>query len=140
MPTKAFAARSATAPLAPFSLERRTPQAKDVALEILFCGVCHSDLHQARNEWSEFAPTNYPCVPGHEIVGRVTGVGKDVTKFKTGELAAVGCMVDSCRICPSCTRGLEQYCEHFPTLTYNAPDKHSGGTTYGGYSDAIVVD
>ena len=140
MTTQAFAARSATTPLAPLSIERRTPQAKDVALEILYCGVCHSDLHQARNEWSEFAPTNYPCVPAHEIVGRVTQVGKDVTKFKKGDLAAVGCMVDSCRTCPSCTRGLEQYCEHFPTLTYNGQDKHSGGTTYGGYSDAIVVD
>jgi alcohol dehydrogenase (NADP+) len=138
--TKAYAAKSAESPLAPFSLSRRDPLPTDVAIDILYCGVCHSDLHQARNEWSEFAPTTYPCVPGHEIVGRVTRVGKDVTKFKAGDRAAVGCLVDSCRTCPSCTRGLEQYCQHFPTLTYNGPDKHSGGVTYGGYSDSIVVD
>jgi uncharacterized zinc-type alcohol dehydrogenase-like protein len=126
--TKAYAAKSAESPLAPFSLSRRDPLPTDVAIDILYCGVCHSDLHQARNEWSEFAPTTYPCVPGHEIVGRVTRVGKDVTKFKAGDRAAVGCLVDSCRTCPSCTRGLEQYCQHFPTLTYNGP------------SDSIVVD
>ena len=140
MSTKAFAAHSATTPLAPFALTRREPLATDVQIDILYCGVCHSDLHQARNEWSEFAGTAYPCVPGHEIVGRVTKVGKDVKKFKVGDFAAVGCMVDSCRTCPSCSRGLEQYCAHFPTLTYNAPDKHSGGITYGGYSENIVVD
>jgi uncharacterized zinc-type alcohol dehydrogenase-like protein len=138
--TRAYAAKTATSPLAPFTLARRAPLATDVEIEILYCGVCHSDLHQARNEWSEFAPTTYPCVPGHEIVGRVTKVGRDVTKFKAGDHAAVGCMVDSCRTCPSCTRGLEQYCTHFPTFTYNGPDKHSGGVTYGGYSESVVVD
>ncbi len=140
MATKAFAAKSASSPLAPYSLTRRDPLATDVAIEILYCGVCHSDLHQARNEWSEFVPTAYPCVPGHEIVGRVTKVGTAVTKFKAGDLAAVGCMVDSCRKCASCARGLEQYCETFPTFTYNGQDKHSGGHTLGGYSDSIVVD
>jgi alcohol dehydrogenase (NADP+) len=140
MATKAYAAQAATAPLAPFSLTRREPLPTDVAIEILFCGVCHSDLHQVRNEWRDAAPTVYPCVPGHEIVGRVTKVGSKVTKFMIGDLAAVGCMVDSCRTCANCRRGLEQYCEKFPTLTYNGPDKHSGGVTYGGYSDSIVVD
>ena len=140
MPTKAFAAKSASSPLAPHSLTRREPLATDVAIDILYCGVCHSDLHQARNEWSGFAPTSYPCVPGHEIVGRVAEVGKDVTKFQPGDLAAVGCMVDSCHKCPSCARGLEQYCENYATFTYNSPDKHSGAVTYGGYSDSIVVD
>ena len=140
MTTRAYAARSATGPLAPYAIIRREPLPTDVQIEILFCGVCHSDLHQARDEWHEALPTVYPCVPGHEIVGRVTKVGKDVKKFKAGDLAAVGCMVDSCRTCPNCKRGLEQYCHTFPTLTYNAPDKHSGGVTYGGYSDSIVVD
>lgn len=137
---KAYAAASATAPLAASLIERRAPQEKDVQIEILFCGVCHSDLHQVRNEWSEAAPTVYPCVPGHEIVGRITQVGSAVTKFKVGDLAAVGCMVDSCRTCPECQANLEQFCESFPTLTYNAPDKHLGGVTYGGYSESIVVD
>jgi uncharacterized zinc-type alcohol dehydrogenase-like protein len=140
MSTRAYAAQAATAPLAPFSLNRRDPLPTDVAIEILYCGVCHSDLHQVRNEWKDAAPTVYPCVPGHEIVGRVTKVGSKVTKFMIGDLAAVGCMVDSCRSCANCRRGLEQYCEKFPTLTYNAPDKHSGGVTYGGYSEGIVVD
>jgi uncharacterized zinc-type alcohol dehydrogenase-like protein len=140
MNTRAYAAKSATSPLAPFALARREPLATDVQIDITYCGVCHSDLHQARNQWSDAAPTAYPCVPGHEIVGRVTRVGKNVKKFKEGDLAAVGCMVDSCRTCPQCTRGLEQFCQHFPTLTYNGPDKHSGGVTYGGYSDRIVVD
>ncbi len=107
-------------------------------IEILFCGVCHSDLHQVRNEWKEVMPTVYPCVPGHEIVGRVTKVGPAVTKFKVGDLAAVGCMVDSDGTCPECKAGLEQFCPNF-TLTYNFPDKHLGGVTYGGYSDSIVV-
>jgi uncharacterized zinc-type alcohol dehydrogenase-like protein len=137
---KAYAAASATAPLAASLIERRAPQEKDVQIEILFCGVCHSDLHQVRNEWSDAAPTVYPCVPGHEIVGRITQVGSAVTKFKIGDLAAVGCMVDSCRTCPECQANLEQFCESFPTLTYNAPDKHLGGVTYGGYSESIVVD
>jgi uncharacterized zinc-type alcohol dehydrogenase-like protein len=108
-----------------------------VAIDILYCGVCHSDLHQVRNEWRN---TIYPLVPGHEIVGRVVKVGRDVKKFKEGDVAAVGCMVDSCRVCSSCRRGLEQYCEQFPTLTYNGTDKHLGGLTFGGYSESIVVD
>ena len=135
--TKAFSALSATSPLAPFSIDRRDPLPTDVQIEILFCGVCHSDIHQARNEWQN---TVYPCIPGHEIVGRVTAVGSEVKKFKTGDLAAVGCMVESCRTCPSCQRGFEQLCDQFPTFTYNGPDKHSGGVTYGGYTDQIVVD
>jgi uncharacterized zinc-type alcohol dehydrogenase-like protein len=134
---KAWAARSATSPLSSFPIERREPQPRDVAIEILYCGVCHSDLHQVRNEWHN---SIYPVVPGHEIVGRVTRVGSEVSKFKVGDLAAVGCMVDSCRTCSSCTRGLEQYCENFPTFTYNSPDKYLGGSTYGGYADSIVVD
>ena len=139
-PAKAYAAHSATTPLSPFALERRTPTATDVAFEILYCGVCHSDLHQARNEWSDVMPTVYPCVPGHEIVGRVTSVGSSVTKFKEGDLVAVGCMVDSCHHCAQCNRDLEIFCENGVTLTYNFPDKHTGGVTYGGYSDSIVVD
>jgi len=110
-----------------------------VQIEILFCGICHSDLHQARNEWSGFMPTVYPCVPGHEIVGRVTKVGSAVKKFKPGDLAAVGCLVDSDRTCPECKAGFEQFCANM-TLTYNSPDKHTRGVTYGGYSDSIVVD
>ena len=140
MPTKAYAAPSAKSPLAPHAITRREPRATDVQIEILYCGVCHSDLHQARDEWHEAMPTVYPCVPGHEIVGRVTSVGKDVKKFKAGDLAAVGCMVDSCRTCSNCKKGLEQYCQTAPTFTYNFPDKVSGGVTYGGYSEAIVVD
>jgi uncharacterized zinc-type alcohol dehydrogenase-like protein len=111
-----------------------------VQIEVLFCGVCHSDLHQVRNEWKEVMPTVYPCVPGHEIVGRVVKVGRAVKKFKEGDIAAVGCMVDSCRVCASCLAGEEQYCENFPTLTNNGEDKILGGVTYGGYSDSIVVD
>ncbi len=133
----AFAAASATAALAPLAIQRREPGPTDVAIEILFCGVCHSDLHTARGEWPG---TLYPCVPGHEIVGRVTAVGAQVTKFKAGDLAAVGCMVDSCRTCPSCQAGWEQYCHAFPVLTYNGPDKVLGGHTLGGYSTALVVD
>jgi alcohol dehydrogenase (NADP+) len=134
---KSWGATSAKSALAPLSIERREPQATDVAIEILFCGVCHSDLHTVRNEWQN---TVYPVVPGHEIVGRVTAVGASVTRFKVGDIAAVGCMVDSCRTCPACARGLEQYCQSFPILTYNSPDKHLGGMTYGGYSDSVVVD
>jgi uncharacterized zinc-type alcohol dehydrogenase-like protein len=137
--SKAFAAQSATSALGPHTVQRRTPQAEDVQIEILFCGICHSDLHQARNEWSGVMPTVYPCVPGHEIVGRVTKVGSAVSKFKPGDLAAVGCLVDSDRTCPECKVGHEQFCPNF-TLTYNFPDKHLGGVTYGGYSDSIVVD
>jgi uncharacterized zinc-type alcohol dehydrogenase-like protein len=136
---KAYAASSATSPLAATTIARRDPTANDVQIEILFCGICHSDLHQVRNEWSEVMPTVYPCVPGHEIVGRVTKVGSAVTKFKAGDLAGVGCIVDSDRTCPECKAGFEQFCDNI-ILTYNFPDKHLGGVTYGGYSDAIVVD
>jgi uncharacterized zinc-type alcohol dehydrogenase-like protein len=136
---KAFSVSSTTSPFAAATISRRDPTPADVQIEILFCGVCHSDLHQARNEWSDVMPTAYPCVPGHEIVGRVTKVGSSVTKFKPGDLAAVGCMVDSDRTCPECKAGLEQFCPNF-VLTYNFPDKHLGGVTYGGYSDSIVVD
>jgi uncharacterized zinc-type alcohol dehydrogenase-like protein len=134
---RAWAAQSATSPLAPFSLQRREPLPGDVVIEILYCGVCHSDLHQVRNEWQN---TIYPIVPGHEIVGRVVKTGRDVKKFKEGDLAAVGCMVDSCGTCPSCQRGLEQYCHQSPTFTYNAADRHLGGPTFGGYAESIVVD
>lgn len=138
MSTKAYAAQAADSPLAPFSLTRREPLPNDVLIDILYCGVCHSDLHQARNEWHN---TIYPCVPGHEILGRVAKVGSAVSKFKEGDLAAVGCMVDSCRTCPSCREGLEQYCETGGTVfTYNGPDKILGGVTFGGYSENIVVD
>jgi alcohol dehydrogenase (NADP+) len=135
--TIGFAAHRPTSPLSPFSFERREPGPKDVDIEILYCGVCHSDLHQVRNEW---AGTAYPVVPGHEIVGRVVRVGAAVTGFKQGDLAAVGCMVDSCRTCPDCRDGLEQYCHREATFTYNSPDKTLGGMTYGGYSKRIVVD
>jgi len=135
--TIGYAANSARSPLAPFSFERREPGPRDIQIEILFCGVCHSDLHTARNEWTN---TTYPCVPGHEIVGRVTAVGSQVKTFKPGELAAVGCMVDSCRTCASCRDGLEQFCEVGFVGTYNGQDKHLGSVTYGGYSDKIVVD
>jgi alcohol dehydrogenase (NADP+) len=137
---KAFAARSATSGLGPYTVERRTPRPQDVQIEILYCGVCHSDLHQVRDEWNTFMPTVYPCVPGHEIVGRVVKVGSAVRKFKEGDIAAVGCMVDSCRKCPSCLAEEEQYCETGLTLTYNSEDKILGGVTYGGYSENIVVD
>lgn len=136
---KAFAAQSATSGLAAHSIPRREPLPTDVQIEILYCGVCHSDLHQVRNEWVEMMPTVYPCVPGHEIVGRVVRVGSAVKKFKEGDLAAVGCMVDSDGVCPSCREGLENYCDSMATLTYNSEDKVLGGVTYGGYSDSIVV-
>ena len=136
---KAYSAASATSPLASTKITRRNPTEHDVQIEILYCGICHSDLHQVRNEWSGVMPTIYPCVPGHEIVGRVTKVGSAVSKFKPDDLAAVGCMVDSDGTCPECQAGLEQFCPNF-TLTYNFPDKHLGGVTYGGYSDSIVVD
>jgi uncharacterized zinc-type alcohol dehydrogenase-like protein len=135
---KAYSVSSAVSPFASTTIARRDPTPQDVQIEILFCGICHSDLHQARNEWSGTMPTVYPCVPGHEIVGRVTKVGSAVTKFKPGDLAAVGCMVDSDGTCPECQAGLEQFCPHL-TYTYNMPDKHLGGVTYGGYSDSIVV-
>jgi uncharacterized zinc-type alcohol dehydrogenase-like protein len=137
---KAYAAHGAATPLAPFHVPRRSPRPQDVQIRILFCGVCHSDLHQVRNEWQAVMPTVYPVVPGHEIVGRVVNVGSAVKKFKEGDLAAVGCMVDSCRTCANCRDGEEQYCENGMTLTYNGEDKILGGVTYGGYSEAIVVD
>jgi len=136
---KAYSAASETSPLASTTIARREPGDRDVQIEILFCGICHSDLHSVRNEWSEFMPTNYPIVPGHEIVGRVTKVGSAVTKYKPGDLVAVGCMVDSDRSCPNCQRDLEQFCPNM-TLTFNSPDKHLDGVTYGGYSDSVVVD
>src|ERR1700726_821195 len=139
-PAKAFAAQSATSPLAPHSIKRRSPRPQDVQLEILYCGVCHSDLHQARNEWQHALPTVYPCVPGHEIVGRVVKVGSAVKKLKEGDIASVGCLVDSCRKCAACLDGDEQYCENGATFTYNGEDKVLGGVTYGGYSESIVVD
>jgi uncharacterized zinc-type alcohol dehydrogenase-like protein len=135
--TAGYGAQSAGSKLAPFSFTRREPLPQDVQLEILYCGVCHSDLHTVRNEWKS---TTYPVVPGHEIVGRVTAVGSEVKRFKAGDLAAVGCMVDSCRTCPNCQAGLEQYCDVGFTGTYNSPDKFLGGMTYGGYSKSIVVD
>ena len=138
--SKAYSATSSASPLAPTTIPRRDLTANDIKIEILFCGVCHSDLHYARDEWHDTMPTIYPCVPGHEIVGRITEVGSAVTKFKVGELAAVGCMVDSDRTCPNCKEGLEQYCPNF-TLTYGTPDLHGTAPgTYGGYSDSIVVD
>ncbi|MDB4966700.1 MAG: Mannitol dehydrogenase [Myxococcales bacterium] len=136
---KAYSAASATSPLARTTIPRRDPTERDVQIEILFCGICHSDVHQVRNEWSGVMPTVYPIVPGHEIVGRVTKVGAAVTKHKPGDLAGVGCMVDSDGTCPECKAGLEQYCPNL-TLTFNSPDRHLGGVTYGGYSDSIVVD
>jgi uncharacterized zinc-type alcohol dehydrogenase-like protein len=135
---KAYSVSSPSSPFGATTIERRDPSDHDVQIEILFCGICHSDLHQARNEWKDVMPTVYPCVPGHEIVGRVTKVGSAVTKFKPGDLAAVGCLVDSDRTCPECQAGLEQFCPNM-TLTYNFPDKQTGSVTYGGYSDSIVV-
>ncbi|MBV7530687.1 NAD(P)-dependent alcohol dehydrogenase [Chitinophaga sp. sic0106] len=134
---KAFGAAAATAPLDGLQINRRVPGPHDVEIDILFCGVCHSDLHTARNEWHN---TVYPVVPGHEIVGKVVQVGDHVKQFKVGDLAAVGCMVDSCRVCEYCKQGLEQYCEPGNTLTYNSPDKYLGTPTYGGYSESVVVD
>ncbi|BFU93378.1 MAG: putative oxidoreductase, Zn-dependent and NAD(P)-binding [Nitrospira sp.] len=136
---KAYGAAGATASLASTMISRRDPGEQDVQIDILFCGICHSDLHQVRNEWKGAAPTVYPCVPGHEIVGRVEKVGSAVTKFKPGDLAAVGCMVDSDKTCHECQAGLEQFCANM-TLTYNSPDKHLGGVTHGGYSESVVVD
>ena len=137
---RAYAAQAANSGLAPFTIRRRIPESQDVQIDVLYCGVCHSDLHQARNQWPDAMPTIYPCIPGHEIVGRVVKTGSAVKKLKEGDIAAVGCMVDSCRTCASCRAGEEQYCDSFPTLTYNGADKHLGGVTYGGYSQSIVVD
>lgn len=140
MPTtnvKSYATQNSASALEPFAITRRDPGATDVEIHILYCGVCHSDLHTGWDEWHN---TIYPCVPGHEIIGRVTRVGNQVTKFKVGDIGAVGCMVDSCRTCPSCVTGLEQYCHSFPVFTYNGSDKHLGGHTFGGYSSQIVVE
>jgi uncharacterized zinc-type alcohol dehydrogenase-like protein len=134
---RSYAAQSATAALTPLTIDRREPGATDVEIDILYCGVCHSDLHTARGEWPG---TVYPCVPGHEIVGRVTRVGNSVTRFKPGDVGAVGCMVDSCRTCASCRAGVEQYCLAPATFTYNSPDRFLGGVTFGGYSSRIVVE
>ena len=128
---------AADAPLKKMNIQRRSVTPHDVQIEILYCGICHSDLHTARNEWHD---TIYPIVPGHEIVGRVTGAGKLVSRFKVGDVVAVGCMVDSCRECEYCKEGLEQYCEPGKTLTFNSPDKYLGTQTFGGYSESIVVD
>ena len=131
-----YAATSPSAALAPFSFERRSPNPQDVALDVLYCGVCHSDLHTARNEWKN---TVYPAVPGHEIVGRVTAVGALVTQFQIGDIVGVGCLVDSCQHCAACADNLEQYCENGFTGTYNSPEQDTGANTYGGYSNHIVV-
>ncbi|MGZ8361865.1 MAG: NAD(P)-dependent alcohol dehydrogenase [Allosphingosinicella sp.] len=135
--TRAYGAFAADKPLEPIDIERRAPGPRDVQIDIAFCGVCHSDLHQARSEWDG---TLYPCVPGHEIVGRVAAVGGEVTRFDAGDIVGVGCMVDSCQRCASCGEGLEQYCENGHTLTYNSPTPDSPGHTLGGYSQRIVVD
>lgn len=132
-----YAASSSKAPLAPFTFERRDPGPNDVRIEIQYCGVCHSDLNRARDIWGG---SLYPCVPGHEIVGRVEAVGGGVSKFKPGDVVGVGVLVDSCRECPNCRDGFQQYCDNGNTETYNSPDKRSGGHTFGGYSSHIVVD
>lgn len=137
---KAYSAASATSPLVSTQIPRREPTERDVQIDILFCGICHSDLHTARGEWNSVMPTTYPCVPGHEIVGRVTRVGASVTSFKPGDVVGVGCMVDSDQTCPSCQANVEQFCPN-STFTYNSPDKHgTTPVTYGGYSESIVVD
>ncbi|HRH42123.1 MAG TPA: NAD(P)-dependent alcohol dehydrogenase [Pyrinomonadaceae bacterium] len=136
---KAFGAESADAPIKELNINRRNVTSQDVEIEILYCGICHSDLHYARDEWHDVMPTIYPCVPGHEIVGRVTEAGSEVTRFKVGDLVGVGCLVDSDRTCPNCQDGLEQFCPGM-ILTYGSPDKHTDGVTYGGYSETIVVD
>lgn len=135
--TVGYAAQSAIAPLGSFTFERREPGAHDVQIEILYCGVCHSDLHTVRNEWKN---TNFPVVPGHEIVGRVTKVGNQVQAFTVGDLAGVGCIADSCRTCPSCREGFEQFCDNEIIFTYNSPEKQTGKMTYGGYSTQMVID
>jgi uncharacterized zinc-type alcohol dehydrogenase-like protein len=132
---RGYAAQSATAPLAPHQFERRDPRPDDVVIDILYCGVCHSDIHTARNEWGG---SKYPVVPGHEIIGRVASVGDKVSQFKVGDMVGVGCMVDSCQHCDACNQGLEQYCEEVPTFTYNSLDRHDKRPTFGGYSERIV--
>lgn len=137
--TKAYGNTSATSPLKPMSIERRALGPHDILLDVLYCGICHSDIHQARNEWPNTFPTTYPLVPGHEMIGRVRAVGNHVTKFKVDDIGGVGCMVDSCRTCNNCLSDREQNCLNGTTFTYSSPDKISGGMTYGGYSDKIVV-
>jgi alcohol dehydrogenase (NADP+) len=139
-PAKAVAAHSQTSGMSAITIPRRTPEPKDVQIEILYCGICHTDLHFVRNEFAAILPTVYPCVPGHEIVGRVVKAGAAVSKFNEGDLVGVGCMVDSDRTCDACRKGEEQFCASQPIFTYNAPDKHLGGVTYGGYSQSVVVD
>ena len=136
---KAYSAASSTSPLAPDTIQRREKTETDVQIEILYCGICHSDLHTVRDEWNSVMPTTYPCIPGHEIVGRVTAVGTAVTGFKVGDLVGVGCLVDSDHSCSNCENDVEQFCPA-ATFTYNSPDAHLGGVTYGGYSESIVVD
>ncbi len=136
MNVSGYAAQSAATPVAPWEFERRAPRPDDVVIDILYCGVCHTDIHQTRNGWGNAV---YPMVPGHEIIGRVTSIGPDVTSFKIGDTVGVGVLVDSCRECASCLAGLEVYCEKYPTSTYNAKDRHDGSPTYGGYSDKIIV-
>jgi len=137
IPTHAYGTTAAQSPLGPMQIKRREPRPQDIQIEILYCGVCHSDIHQVRNEWQN---TNYPCVPGHEIIGRVVKVGREVQKFQEGDIAGVGCLVDSCRTCESCREGLEQFCDNTATFTYNGEDRASGGNTFGGYSERVVVD
>ena len=140
IPARAFAVQSATAPISPITIERRHVGPHDVLLDVLYCGICHSDIHQVRDEWKTWGPTSYPCVPGHEVIGRVAAVGEKVTRFKIGDIGGVGCLVDSCRVCDSCRNGREQNCEQGATFTYNSPDKSGAGqVTYGGYSDKMVV-
>jgi alcohol dehydrogenase (NADP+) len=135
-PVKSYAARSSTSPLGLFEFVRRSPRPDDVVIEILFCGVCHSDVHNARNDWGN---ANYPMVPGHEIIGRVIEVGPEVARFKAGDRVGVGCMVQSCRHCQACGKGWEQYCENGATYTYNGTDPVDGSRTHGGYSEKVVV-
>src|SRR3954452_4985945 len=136
MRTYGFAATDAAQPLAPFAFERREPRANDVVMEVLYCGICHTDLHQSRNDWGF---SRYPVVPGHEIVGRVIAVGEDVTRYKAGDHVAVGCMVDSCQRCDQCRKGEEQLCREVNTLTYGSPDRITGEITHGGYAKHVVV-
>ena len=134
---KAYAAETSEADLAPFEIERRDVQPTDIKIEIMYCGVCHSDLHQVRNDWKS---SKYPVVPGHEIIGKVTAIGREVQKYKVGDLVGVGCLVDSCHECSACHDDMEQFCENGATWTYNSPDKHLGGHTFGGYSESVVVN
>ena len=139
MQTTGYAAYDAQSPLAPFSFERRDLRDNDVAIEILYCGICHTDLHLSRDDWKDWGPTNYPCVPGHEIVGRVVTIGTGVTRHAVGDVVAIGTMVDSCQHCDQCHRGEEQMCREFPTVTYNAQDRIDGSPTFGGFSKHIVA-